>query len=77
VSEFDLISEPWLPVIKQGRRIEVSLERALTEANMLDGLATSDVLEGVAVFREVLLPVAIDALGLPVDEEEWAHRWRQ
>jgi CRISPR system Cascade subunit CasA len=72
---FDLISEPWIPVTRGGRRGEVGLLDALVEAQDIDGLALDDPHEAVAVLRQVLLPVVLDALGAPRSREEWARRW--
>jgi CRISPR system Cascade subunit CasA len=73
---FNLVNEPWVPVIEGGRPVLVSLLDALTRAHDLDGLATAKPLETIAVLRQVLLPVYLDACGLPGDEKEWAQRWR-
>jgi CRISPR system Cascade subunit CasA len=72
---FDLVQEPWIAVTRGGVRVEVSLLEALTDAHLIDGLAIDQPLETVAVFRQVLLPVVLDALGPPRDEGEWARRW--
>jgi len=71
-----LVAEPWVPVMIRGRHAEVSLERALLSAHEIDGLALADPLEAVAVLRQVLLPVAVDALGLPRSLAEWRQRWQ-
>jgi CRISPR system Cascade subunit CasA len=72
---FDLISQPWIPVTRVGRRVEVGLLDALVDAQEIDGLALDEPLEAVAVLRQVLLPVLLDACGAPRDDEEWAQRW--
>ncbi|SBW22910.1 hypothetical protein FDG2_3298 [Candidatus Protofrankia californiensis] len=72
---FDLISRPWIPVTRGGRRVEVSLLDALVEGQEIDGLALDNPLEAVAVLRQVLLPAVLDALGAPRDDEEWSRRW--
>lgn len=75
MSAFNLVDEPWIPVVTGGRRVEVNLRDALVDAHRLDGLAVDDPLEAVAVLRQVLLPVVMDALGASRDREEWAQRW--
>lgn len=76
MATFDLTSQPWIPVVTGGARAEVSLLDALGSAGDIDGLAVDDPLQAVAVFRQVLLPVVIDALGLPATGPEWAERFR-
>lgn len=71
---FDLTSQPWVPVLDQGRSRTVSLAEALTQAHQLDGLDFRRPLEGAAVLR-VLLAVLLDACGQPDDEDDWRARW--
>jgi CRISPR system Cascade subunit CasA len=73
---FDLVDEEWVPVVDGGRSREVSLRHALTRAHELDGLALNNPLEAVAVLRQVLLSVYLDACGSPADDREWGLRWR-
>ncbi len=75
MTTFDLVHEAWVPVLVAGRRRDLSLLDALTRAHEVDGLAMDDPLQAVAVLRQVLLPVALDALGAPRSEDEWALRW--
>lgn len=75
MTSFDLIHQPWVPVTEAGRRTDVSLLDALGRAHEIDGLALDDPLQAVAILRQVLLPVLIDAVGAPRDEAEWAERW--
>ncbi|WP_239373144.1 type I-E CRISPR-associated protein Cse1/CasA [Frankia sp. Cj5] len=75
MTSFDLVHEPWIPVIRDGHRTDVSLATAFADAAVIDGLAVDDPLEAVAVLRQVLLPVMLDALGAPRDDDEWAARW--
>jgi CRISPR system Cascade subunit CasA len=72
---FDLVSQQWIPVTRAGKRVEVGLLDALLDAREFDGLALDDPLEAVAVLRQVLLPVVLDACGAPRDGKEWASRW--
>lgn len=73
--EFNLAYQPWVPVTIGGTSTEVSLLDALARSDEIDGLALDDPLQSVAVLRQVLLPVVLDALGVPRDEDAWADRW--
>jgi CRISPR system Cascade subunit CasA len=73
--EFNLLTEPWVPLVREGLRVEVGLREAILDAHGFDGFAVDDPLEAVAVFRQVLLPAVLDALGAPRDTDEWAALW--
>lgn len=73
--EFDLVDQTWIPVVVRGRRTTLSMREALCNAHQIDGLSIDDPLQTVAVFRQVLLPVVLDALGVPRNAEEWEQRW--
>ncbi len=75
MTTFDLIRQPWVPVTVAGQREDVSLLDALTQAHEMDGLGLDDPLQAVAVLRQALLPVVVDALGVPRDEGQSADRW--
>ncbi|MCI0686534.1 MAG: type I-E CRISPR-associated protein Cse1/CasA [Sporichthyaceae bacterium] len=77
MASFDLIQQAWVPVTDAGQRRDVSLLEALARAHEIDGLAFDDPLQAVAVLRQVLLPVVLDALGAPRSEAEWARRWEK
>lgn len=72
---FDLVHEPWVPVLSSGARLDVSLQDALTSAHEWDGLALYEPTQLVALLRQVLLPVTLAALGVPRNAREWAQRW--
>lgn len=72
---FDLVDEPWLPVLRAGQRELISLRECLRQAAELDALAPSRPTHVPAVLRQVLLPVLIDALGVPRTDDEWTCRW--
>ncbi len=74
---YDLTRQPWIAVTVEGKRVEVSLRVALKESHEIDGLAIDNPLEAVAVFRQVILPVVLHALGVPRDKYEWAGRFRE
>ena len=75
MTTFPLLEQPWVPVMKGGLRCEVSLREALSRAREIAELAVDDPLQAVAVLRQVLLPVVLDAFGMPADGREWAERW--
>ncbi|MEV5767956.1 type I-E CRISPR-associated protein Cse1/CasA [Micromonospora sp. NPDC052213] len=69
------MDEAWVPVVERGCPRLLPLMDALTRAHEIDGLATANPLETVAVLRQVLLPVYLDACGIPDSEGEWKRRW--
>lgn len=73
--DFSLVERPWVPVMWDGTRREVSLLEALTQAHRIGGIALDDPLQAVAILRQVLLPVVLDAVGVPRTHPEWADRW--
>ncbi|MFI0796877.1 type I-E CRISPR-associated protein Cse1/CasA [Micromonospora rubida] len=73
---FNLVDEAWVPAVKGGRPMPVSLLDALVRAHEIDGLATASPLETVAVLRQVLLPVYLEACGVPDGEDDWERRWQ-
>lgn len=72
---FDLVREPWVPVLSGGTRVDVSLQDALTRADEWDGLSLDEPTQVVALLRQVLLPVVFDALGVPRSDSEWSQWW--
>ncbi|MFG2043925.1 type I-E CRISPR-associated protein Cse1/CasA [Dactylosporangium sp. NPDC048998] len=78
---FDLTTDPWIPVMTRDGRQTVSLRVALLEAHQLLGVALDSPLEAVALFRQVLLPVYLDALFVdarcryPRTAREWGQLW--
>ncbi|MEU2980957.1 type I-E CRISPR-associated protein Cse1/CasA [Streptomyces hirsutus] len=81
---FSLTDAPWLllPPTAGGPVQERSLRTALLEAHEFGDLVVEVPTQRPAVFRQVLLPVVLDALGRPADEREWMDwfstgRWTQ
>lgn len=78
---FDLVHEPWIPVAGRDGARRVSLRDCLVNAHEIRGLAASP-LEVVAVLRQVLLPVYLDAvfaeprLAPPRDVDDWERLWK-
>lgn len=72
---FDLVREPWVPVLSGGARLDVSLQDALIRAHEWDGLALEEPTQVVALLRQVLLPVVLDALAVPRNNTEWSQWW--
>lgn len=79
--KFDLVEDPWIPVVTAAGPELMSLRRCLVEADQILGLGVDAPLETVAVFRQVLLPVYLDAVfaaegsRLPRTPTEWAELW--
>ncbi|MDK0519335.1 type I-E CRISPR-associated protein Cse1/CasA [Streptomyces sp. ML-6] len=81
---FSLTDNPWLllPPAARGPARDRSLRTALLDAHEFGDLVVEIPTQRPAVFRQVLLPVVLDALGRPADEREWmewfsAGRWSQ
>lgn len=72
---FNLVNEPCIPLLAQGRPVEVSLVEALTRAHEYAWSGVQEPLQAVAVMRQLLLPVVWSAIGVPRDEAEWARWW--
>lgn len=74
--KFDLVHERWVPVQRDGTQAHVSLREALAEAHKIDDLAPPRPTMVPALLRQVLLPIVIDAEGIPRSETAWADRWQ-
>ncbi|WP_280396328.1 type I-E CRISPR-associated protein Cse1/CasA [Nocardia brasiliensis] len=74
IENFDLTTDPWIPVVRRGAPEELSLTDALVAAGNVE-LATTDPLETVALLRHVLLPVYWRSVAPPRTEQEWGLRW--
>ena len=72
---FDLTREPWVPVLVAGAPTSLSLRQLVERPDDVDALDLADPLAAVAVLRQVLVPLWLDALGLPTDMYDWARRW--
>ncbi len=75
MASFDLIGEPWLPVDGPDGLHVVGLAELFRVVDRCS-LAITDPLELVAVMRQVILPIVIDALGHPSSEAEWERRFQ-
>jgi CRISPR system Cascade subunit CasA len=71
--DFNLVDDNWIPLV-EGPPL-VSIREALTKADAFAGLAVENPLETVAVLRQVLLPMYLDACGAPRTAAEWADRF--
>ncbi|MEU7629570.1 type I-E CRISPR-associated protein Cse1/CasA [Nocardia sp. NPDC049220] len=73
---FDLVDQPWINVLDHisGRARAVSLGEIFVRAHELS-LAVDDVLEAVALLRQVLLPIYWRSVGIPRTDSEWGERW--
>ncbi len=74
MATFDLIAEPWIPVATLRGAEEVGLGTLFRRAHEFSSLAIADPLQWVALMRQVLLPILIDATGVPRDATEWERR---
>ncbi|KAA8881878.1 type I-E CRISPR-associated protein Cse1/CasA [Nocardia colli] len=71
---FNLVNEPWIPVLRNRKQTEVSLADAFRCADEIE-LAVADPLETVALVRQVLLPIYWRSGVAPADERKWAACW--
>jgi CRISPR type I-E-associated protein CasA/Cse1 len=74
--EFDLYSQPWIPVVRDGVEELVSLRTAITEAHQIDGLSTTDGPRFAGLLR-LLVALVMDVYGQPANDREWAKRREQ
>ena len=70
---FDLVDEPWLDVrpLDGDRPLPLGLRETLLRAHELADLIVELPTLKPALFRQVLLPVVLDALGGPTDPDDW------
>lgn len=84
---FNLLDEPWLPVrvldgvtgsssAHLGAVEEVGLRRLLLEADRLQDLVVDPATQKPAIFRQLLLPILVHALGRPADPAQWTAMFR-
>lgn len=71
---FNVLDQSWIPVIGPRGPEVVGVRDALVRAGELE-LATPNPLEWTGVLRQLLLPIVIDSLGVPEDDEDWVERW--
>lgn len=70
----NLIEDPWIPISRHGTVDLVSLRTALVDSHQIDGLALAPATLMIAVFRQTLLALVLDAVGHPNDARSWAER---
>jgi len=75
VSSFDLYVQPWIPVVRGGVEELVSLRTAITEADRIDGLSTTDGPRFAGLLR-LLVALVVDVFGQPATDRQWAT-WRE
>ncbi|WP_051313367.1 MULTISPECIES: type I-E CRISPR-associated protein Cse1/CasA [Actinoalloteichus] len=75
MTTFDLIDEPWLPLVCGSAVGEVSLADALLDAHEFGDLAGGQPTMAPTLLRQVLLPVVLDALG-PMTRDVWLRTFR-
>lgn len=73
---FDLVHGPWIVVrSKTGKRDELGILDTLLCSHEIDDLLVDLPTQKPALLRQVLLPVVVEALGLPADRAEWERRF--
>lgn len=70
---FDLYTEPWIPVVRNGRETLASLRSCVAEAHLIDALSTTDGPTFAGSLR-LLMALVIDSFGQPSSDAEWAAR---
>ncbi|MGC8877002.1 type I-E CRISPR-associated protein Cse1/CasA [Thermus sp.] len=73
--KFNLVEEPWIPVLKEGRVVEVGMGEALLRAHELTRIETPSPLEEAALYR-LLLAALHRALMGPRRLEDVLDWWR-
>jgi CRISPR system Cascade subunit CasA len=74
----DLVGDAWLPVVDlEGARRPAGLLQALTGAHAVRRLDLPAPTMLPAVLRQLMLPVILDALGVPRSRAEWSERFAQ
>lgn len=76
MEKFNLIDEPWIPVLKGGRVVEVGIGEALLRAHEFARIETPSPLEE-AVLHRLLLAVLHRALSGPRCPEDVLDWWRK
>ncbi|MFI2613733.1 type I-E CRISPR-associated protein Cse1/CasA [Streptomyces sp. NPDC018587] len=83
---WNLLDEPWLPVraIPNSRQIgnhlsarprELCVREVLLDAHLHAELLVGTPTQRPAIYRQLLLPLVVDALGFPEDATEWGRRF--
>lgn len=72
----NLVDEPWIPVRTRAGVQTLSLRDLLLRSHHIVRLAFPAPTLVVAVLRQVVLPVVLDALGPPTDEGHWGAMFR-
>lgn len=71
---WSLVEEPWIPTARSSGVIDRSIRQVFAEAHEIDRLAALPPTVNVAILRQVLLPIVLDALGPPRSRIELAQR---
>ena len=72
--KFNLIDEPWIPVLRGGKRESIALRTALFESHAISGLAPDFPPQTPALLRQVLLPIVLASGIVPKTNGEWG-KW--
>jgi CRISPR-associated protein Cse1 (CRISPR_cse1) len=70
---FDLYTQPWVSVVRDGREVLASLRDCVTDAHLIDALSITDGPTFAGTLR-LLVALVMDAYGQPTDDAEWAAR---
>lgn len=75
---FNLESDGWLPTLRRsGAHGNEPMRSVLLESHLVADLALPAATLWPAVFRQVLLPVVVDALGFPRSRDQWQEWFGQ
>lgn len=70
---FDVYTQPWVPVLRDGSETLAPLRTCVTEADLIDALSITDGPTFAGALR-LLMALVMDAYGQPADDTEWATR---
>lgn len=74
MSDFNLIDEPWIPCVEDGKAVELGLRDTLRRAGQIDSLAGLSPPASVALHR--LLLALMQRIYQPMNEKRWQELWR-
>lgn len=70
---FNLYTQPWVLVVRDGVEVAASLRTCVTEAHLIDALSITDGPAFAGSLR-LLMALVMDAYGQPADDTDWAAR---
>jgi CRISPR system Cascade subunit CasA len=72
-ASFNIIDSPSIAVLRGGQRVRVSLRECVNNLSAFAGLAPEHPGQGVAILRQLLLPLVLAAVGPPGSGTAWAE----